>query len=265
MSNNIPAMTDPLGRHWQQPGADSILIDDTHAIMDRQTFDSLADYSRSVPSGVYPGKMWKAIMEDGQKFLRWYGIADDFRLCTCNEREILIAEACIDKGMEALKPVIIPKRIVRNWATSVMRHCDYCSHYEDTVLNDDGSAICATCCDAEHSGNLQCTLEDAIQRNAELMAALEQAQQRNEELEANQQKIVSMSAYSDERLKEIERHRENTLLGHLPADLARELRQTRSRLGNYYSLMRRADFAERKVANLSVALRANGIPVEGSE
>lgn len=100
---------------------------------------------------------------------------------------------------------------------------------------------------------------------AELIAALEQAQQRNAELEANQQKIESLSSFSDERLKEIERHRENSLLGNLPADLARELRQTRSRLGNYYSLLRRADIAERKVANLSHALRANGIPIEGSE
>lgn len=100
MSNNIeahiPPITDPLGRHWQQPGAEKILIDDSHAIMDRQTFDALADYSCSVPSGVYPGKMWKAVASDGRKFLRWYGIADDLRLCTCNQREILIAESTHD-------------------------------------------------------------------------------------------------------------------------------------------------------------------------
>lgn len=89
----IPPMTDPLGKHWQQPSADSILIDDSHAIMDSKAFDALADYSSSVPSGVYPGKMWKAISSDGRKFLRWYGIADDLRLCTCNQREILMVEA----------------------------------------------------------------------------------------------------------------------------------------------------------------------------
>ncbi|TDX18517.1 hypothetical protein EDF88_1003 [Buttiauxella sp. BIGb0552] len=96
MSNNIdvhiPPMTDPLGRHWQQPAAEAILIDDTFAVMDSQTFGALADYSSSVPSGVYLGKMWKTVASDGRKFLRWYGIADDLRLCTCNQREILIVE-----------------------------------------------------------------------------------------------------------------------------------------------------------------------------
>lgn len=90
-----------------------------------------------------------------------------------------------------------------------------------------------------------------------------QFRQRIVELETNQQKIESMSAFSDERLKEIEQHRENSLLGHLPADLARELRQTRSRLGNYYDLLRRSDVAERKVVNLITALKVNGIPVDG--
>ncbi|RJT26885.1 hypothetical protein [Buttiauxella izardii] len=97
MGNNIdvhiPPMADPLGRHWQQPTAEGILIDGKHAVMDNQTFSALAEYSGSVPSGVYPGKMWKAISSDGRKFLRWYGIADDLRLCTCNQREILIVEA----------------------------------------------------------------------------------------------------------------------------------------------------------------------------
>lgn len=100
MGNNteaqIPPMTDPLSKHWQQPSSDGILIDAHHAVMDMKTFDALAEYSSSVPSGVYPGKMWKAIASDGRKFLRWFGVADDTRLCTCNQREILIAEASND-------------------------------------------------------------------------------------------------------------------------------------------------------------------------
>lgn len=91
---HIPPMTDPLGRHWQQPAAEGILIDDTFAVMDSQTYRALAEYSGSVPSGVYPGKMWKAVTQDGRKFLRWYGTVEDRNdICSCNAREILIAEA----------------------------------------------------------------------------------------------------------------------------------------------------------------------------
>lgn len=93
MNHFIPAMTDPLGRHWQQPRSEDILIDGSHAVMDRQTFCSLADYSRSMPSGVYAGKMWKAITQDGRPFLCWYGLVDGRQdICSCNSREILIAE-----------------------------------------------------------------------------------------------------------------------------------------------------------------------------
>lgn len=92
----IPPITDPLGRHWKQPARNAIVIDDTHALMDGRTFDALADYSRSFPSGVYPGKMWKAILHDGSAWLRWYGYAgpgmDPKRYCSNNERRILLTD-----------------------------------------------------------------------------------------------------------------------------------------------------------------------------
>lgn len=92
-TNIIPAMTDPLGRHWDQPPRECILLDDTHAIMSSQAFKALHDYSRSMPSGVYPGKMWKAIMPDGQAFLRWFGIVvGNPDVCSNNQREILIVD-----------------------------------------------------------------------------------------------------------------------------------------------------------------------------
>lgn len=90
---------------------------------------------------------------------------------------------------------------------------------------------------------------------AHLIADRDQLIIRVEELEENQQKIESKSAFSDEKLKEIERHRDNSLLGHLPADLARELRQTRSRLGNYYSLLKRADESEARVRQLELPVK----------
>ena len=89
----IPPITEPLGRHWKQPARESILVDKTHAVMTRHDFDGLHEYSRSIPSGVYPGKMWKAIMNDGTALLRWFGFVEGRPdLCSNNEREILIVE-----------------------------------------------------------------------------------------------------------------------------------------------------------------------------
>lgn len=63
---SIPAMTHPLGKHWKQPEVDEITIDDTHALMSQRAFDKLLEYSASRPSGVYEGKMWKAVFADGR-------------------------------------------------------------------------------------------------------------------------------------------------------------------------------------------------------
>lgn len=89
--NIIPAMTHELGCYWSQPERENILVDDTHAVMSRRDFDSLADYSRSIPSGVYPGKMWKSIMPDGSKFLCWFSNVRA-GLCIREYREILMLE-----------------------------------------------------------------------------------------------------------------------------------------------------------------------------
>ncbi|ENN8374907.1 hypothetical protein ACAX46_000269 [Providencia rettgeri] len=93
MKNRIPTMTNPLGKHWAQPNHENILIDDTHVIMSSKNFKSLAEYSNSIPSGVYAGKMWKAVAQDGRVFLRWFGLVegrDD--LCSNNQREIIIID-----------------------------------------------------------------------------------------------------------------------------------------------------------------------------
>ncbi|EJD6498530.1 hypothetical protein M0L11_RS05535 [Providencia rettgeri] len=93
MKNRIPPMTNLLGRHWAQPHHENILIDDTHVIMSSKDFNSLAEYSNSIPSGVYAGKMWKAVAQDGRAFLRWFGLVegrDD--LCSNNQREIIIID-----------------------------------------------------------------------------------------------------------------------------------------------------------------------------
>lgn len=77
--NIIPPMTHPYGMCWQQPPTYLILIDDTHAVMSRLDFEILMDYTRSQPSALYNGKMWKAQYED-EGTLKWF-------LCYCfNDR-----------------------------------------------------------------------------------------------------------------------------------------------------------------------------------
>lgn len=101
MTNKIPQITDPLGRHWQQPSPEKIAIDETHALMDYATFAALADYSSSIPSGVYDGKMWRRhdgifdrrFLDSGvipEWLLMWYGPSDDPGKCSINSRKILL-------------------------------------------------------------------------------------------------------------------------------------------------------------------------------
>jgi hypothetical protein len=99
----IPAMTDPLGKHWDQPkDIREAPIDGTHVLLTRQQFEGLSEYSATFPSGVYPGKCWKR-HEPGPTlpgerrrvglsrwFLMWYGESHDPKLCSINHREIRI-------------------------------------------------------------------------------------------------------------------------------------------------------------------------------
>ncbi len=96
--NTIPPITDPLGRGWRQPPTADILIDDTHAMMEMHTFKALAEYSASMPSGVYPGKMWKydsaaygrEPLAEGRWVLRWYGECPDPNMCSNHHRHIIL-------------------------------------------------------------------------------------------------------------------------------------------------------------------------------
>lgn len=100
MSETIPPITDPLGLHWQQPALDRILLDETHAVMTARTFESLREYSSSIPTGYYPGKMWRR--HDGvfdrtckpsarRWLLCWFGIVPDKPdVCSINAREIIL-------------------------------------------------------------------------------------------------------------------------------------------------------------------------------
>ncbi len=69
----IPNITNKLGSYWFQPERKNILINENYAFMSEQTFKGLNEYSTSVPSGVYPGKMWRADTRLNGWLLCWYG------------------------------------------------------------------------------------------------------------------------------------------------------------------------------------------------
>jgi hypothetical protein len=113
MKNVIPVITHESGRYWEQPDRSSLLVDDTHALMDKAAFEKLHDYSTSFPSGVYDGKMWKRwdpiykAMWDGEGmhrkrylvltkeeertwYLCWYGPSENPNQCSVNYRKIIL-------------------------------------------------------------------------------------------------------------------------------------------------------------------------------
>lgn len=85
----IPQMTHELSQYWHQPDRENIETDDTHALMMPEDFCLLSDYSHSLPSGVYPGKMWK-LKHKGDWVLAWYSDSGNPNHCDINYRTILL-------------------------------------------------------------------------------------------------------------------------------------------------------------------------------
>lgn len=89
-TETVPPITHPLGRYWEQPDTSKITLNETKALMDRKAFGELLEYSFTFPTGVYAGKMWKALVRD-RWMLRWY--VDSEKLpghCEIRERAIEI-------------------------------------------------------------------------------------------------------------------------------------------------------------------------------
>lgn len=88
----IPPITEPLGRYWDQPGAINILLTDVRAVMKKKYFNMLAEYSCSLPSGVYAGKMWKRFAL-GLWYMCWYEDHPTIKSrCLIKEKIIFIVE-----------------------------------------------------------------------------------------------------------------------------------------------------------------------------
>jgi hypothetical protein len=88
----IPPMTDPLSVYWEQPNREGILVDDSVAVMSEKDFVRLKDYSWSMPSGAYVGKMWKAKTKAGKWFLCWYDEDREPGFLSTPLREILLCK-----------------------------------------------------------------------------------------------------------------------------------------------------------------------------
>lgn len=95
----IPEMTDPLGKHWQQPrDIREAPMDDKIVLLTPRQFEGLSEYSTSEPSGVYPGKCWRrreyqrfegGLAPTGRWFLRWYGESEiGPGYCSNHQRQI---------------------------------------------------------------------------------------------------------------------------------------------------------------------------------
>jgi hypothetical protein len=94
MPDLIPAMDDPLGKYWDQPeDMTEVPVDGSHAILTPRQFRDLPDYSRSTPSGVYPGKCWKGCDRSGDWYLAWWGADSGDGMLQNFVRGILIVEA----------------------------------------------------------------------------------------------------------------------------------------------------------------------------
>lgn len=90
--NEIPEMTHPYGKHWQQPrDIREAPMDKTHVLLDRRQFKGLHDYSATIPSGVYDGKCWRR-RERREWFLCWYSPSSDPKQCAINMRRIRIGK-----------------------------------------------------------------------------------------------------------------------------------------------------------------------------
>ena len=112
----IPPIMHPLGSAWKQPDRKLIHIDEKHALMPKQVFDGLLEYSASQPSGVYEGKMWKR--HDGiydQQFIArggkpewllcWFGYSEKKDYVSNNYRKIILSDGELPTCNQNYKPL----------------------------------------------------------------------------------------------------------------------------------------------------------------
>lgn len=105
----IPPITEPLGRNWEQPEREDITVDEEYALMTLRSFEELAEYSSTYPTGAYEGKMWKRHNGIYDHAFRARGGKPEWLLCwfgpspkgpgwvQANRRKIILSDANIDE------------------------------------------------------------------------------------------------------------------------------------------------------------------------
>lgn len=73
MATVIPEMTHPLSNLWSQPATDKIVLGKETCMMTEAIFNQLKEYSTTIPTGVYSGKMWRRQHKQNEWYLCWYG------------------------------------------------------------------------------------------------------------------------------------------------------------------------------------------------
>ena len=103
-----PPITHPLGKHWEQPPLRDVWFFGGLAIMTEKTLEELPEYSSTLPSGVYDGKMWRANVtppaapgcalpprEKPRKeewILRWFAPSDEPNKCAVKWADIVLID-----------------------------------------------------------------------------------------------------------------------------------------------------------------------------
>lgn len=92
-ANDIPVITDPLGRSWRNPqGVHEATMDGSYVWLTQAQVDELHEYSSSYPSGVYDGKCWKRDDGAGGYWLCWYYDDGTPGKCAIGYRSIIVKE-----------------------------------------------------------------------------------------------------------------------------------------------------------------------------
>lgn len=92
----IPPITHPMGKAWAQPDRHKVLVDEFHAILTAKDLNQLAEYSTSVPTGAYEGKMWRMnrmVFSPGNEpewWLCWYDTSELPDMLQVKSRRCLI-------------------------------------------------------------------------------------------------------------------------------------------------------------------------------
>lgn len=94
----VPEAQSPYGKNaFHMPHRHDIgfIEDQNFCSMKQRTFDKLAEYSTTIPTGVWPGKMWKAQLNNEEGEFRWYLRWFDEVVknsCQIHDLKIIVAE-----------------------------------------------------------------------------------------------------------------------------------------------------------------------------